>query len=497
MSKENVVKIEEFQLDKYLAETAKQKQGKSYVIDITKDKYARFLEICEAVKSYFNLEWDEEAGGKGKGENFELILDRQKKAIIGHSQEVAYFKDKIEEYLRINNLKDTWYPNWYKALDEAIFSENWGFAGLVEWIDEGRLELKDSSSAKIIGERIYFLINGEQVLQPQTISYERRKQLKKALLLKTPKKRADDDYYEVYMLNGTRITIFAEGLSKPEQDSFVFRKYVIKDYTFERQAELGTIPVYAIPLFKNMIDIGFNTGFIGPVRTAKTTFLTTWQSYENPKLEGVMIETDPEIPIHILMPTAPIIQLVADGDELKRSIKSILRSDADYIVMAEARDSTAFYIASEVADRGTRRVKMTAHFSRAIDFPYNVASKICEGYGGDVYNTTIKVVKNFQYVFEFIQMPKNKSKKRLKGIYELRYDPLSHDISIHQICKYRFQSDDWVWKFDIGEDKREIGDEEDHEAFEMFETELKRLALAYPLEGEHIYKPAYNSIRKG
>jgi len=484
-----------FHLDEYLEKTSGESSESKKIIDISKDKNTRFQEICSAVKKYFQIEWEQEQGDKG--EKYDVLLERQKKAIIGYKKEVSFFKDKIEEYIKVNNLSNEWHPKWYQNLSSAIFHENWGLAGINEWIEASSKAIEGSSSAKIIGDRIYFLIDGKQVLQKQTISYERRKQLRKALLLKTPKKRIGEDYHEVYMLNGTRITIFGEGKTKDGQDTFIFRKFFVKDYTFEKQAQLGTIPEYAIPLFQNMINVGFNVAFSGAVRTAKTTFLTTWQTYENKELEGIAVETDPEIPFHKIMPTAPIVQLVADGEELEGIVKSVLRADADYIIMAEARDATAFYIALEVTDRGTRRSKMTAHFSRAIDFPYNMAKKICEKYQADLYSTVLKVTQNFNYVFEFIQL-QDKSKKRLKGIYELRYDSIEHKVTIHQICKYRHSTDDWCWKYDIGEDKRIIGEEENYDAFKMYDAELKRIAEKYPMpeDENHITQPAYNHLRR-
>ena len=88
------------------------------------------------------------------------------------------FKNKINDYLKTNNLQQEWHPSWYKNIDEAIFHENWGLAGVAEWIDGESKELKESSSAKIIGNNIFFLINGKSVLMPQKISDERRDQLR-------------------------------------------------------------------------------------------------------------------------------------------------------------------------------------------------------------------------------------------------------------------------------------------------------------------------------
>lgn len=475
-----------FYIDDYLS--SRENSVKPIVTNINniKSKGQRFNILCEDIKEFFQKEWD-----YGKDQNYEELLERQKRAIIGHPTEIAFFKDKIADYLRVNDVTKEWFPEYYQNLEDAIFQENWGTAGLSEWFS-GRNGLEFSSSAKIIGENIFFLVNGKPLLMPQKISYERRKQLRKALLLKTPKKRIGDDYHELYTLDGTRITIYGEGKTKAKQDSFVFRKFIVKDYSFERQAELGMIPKESVDLFKAMSKVGFNVSFVGAVRTAKTTFLTTWQINENPELEGIFIETDPEVPINSLMPNSPIIQLVADGEELKGIIKTLLRSDADYIVMAEARDATAFYIALEITSRGTRRTKMTAHFSDAIDFPYDMSQKIIEEYPGDVYNTTLKVFKNFNFVFEFIQL-KDKNKKRLKGIYELQYDPLTHNVCINQICKYYFETDSWCWNnpSSLGINTMKIGKEEDEEIFNLFTENLKKLSLANPIKGNCVFIPSY------
>jgi len=478
-----------FYIDEYIANKLGKKKDKGKILNIGKDNYGRFEILCEAIKNYFQQEWENSEGKQADG--YSILLERQKKAIIGYQKEVNFFKDKIAEYIRANNLTNEWFPTWYEDIVEAIFEENWGIAGFSYW-----KKTNDSSSAKLIGSRIYFMIDGKLKLQPQKISLERYNQLRKALLLRTPKMRLDKKYAEVYMLDGTRITIYDDGLTKEGQPSIVFRKYIIPNHTFEEQASRGTIPYDIIPMFKAMIKVGFNVAFTGAVRTAKTTFLKTWQSYEDTSLEGIMIETDPEIPLHEMMPDAPIIQLVCDGEELKGVVKSILRSDADYIIMAEAREGIAFYIALEVTDRGTRRSKLTAHFTKALDFPYNVADRIVKEYGGSLYSTILKVAQNFHYVFEFVQL-KDKSKKRLNGIYEIRYDSMNHKVTIHQICKYRIKTDDWVFKDDIGMDKIEIGNFEDEEALIIFQNELKNLSSKYPMEENNVFVPAYEHLGRG
>lgn len=183
-----------------------------------------------------------------------------------------------------------------------------------------------------------------------------------------------------------------------------------------------TIPEAAIPLFRKMIEIGFNVLFSGQVRSGKTTFMQVWQRYEDPTLEGLAIATDPETPWHEIMPQAPIMQLVADGSRLVSITKSLLRGDNDYILLEEMRDGAAFHLALDITSTGTTRSKGTIHDNDAVNIPYKMASKICQSYGGDMRQLIAQVYKNFDYVLELSQVPEDKSKKVLKGIWEYSYD---------------------------------------------------------------------------
>lgn len=440
-------------------------------------KRIEFLKLCEKVKESFLQDWE---GGK---ESIGAALNIQKKAIIGYEQEVSYFKGKIREVVKDYQLNEEDYPPWYESLDDGIYHENWGLAGIAEWFSSAYAQ---SSSAKIIGNRVYFLENGRMCLKPQQISKERREQLIRAFLLLTPEERLDKEFHEIYMLDGTRVTIYGGQMTKQDQDVIIFRRYIIPVYRFEEQAERGTIPKDAIKLFEAMVHLGYNTAFIGAVRSAKTTFLSTWQSYEDPSLEGVLVETDPEIPLHHLMPEAPILQILADNEKMKSISKNLLRSDADYFILAEARDGIALDTAIKIASKGTRRMKITFHARDPLEFCYDVAGEIVKSLGGELEITAKKVAASFDYVFHFVQL-KNKNQKRLNGIYELCMDRTTREIQMKEVCKYDQRRDCWTWNYMISEEKKQIALEEDLVAYEVFEQELKRLAGTQ--KGEHVNDP--------
>lgn len=452
--------MEKFYLDQYLPKVESNTRDMSIARD------GEFYKLCKIINGKFISEWQQET------ENTSETLRIQKKAILGYQQEVSYFKNKILDVIKEMGVAHLEFPSWYESLEDGIYQENWGMAGMAEWFYPKHGQ---SSSAKIIGHKVFFLEDGVMVKKCQTIGSIRREQLVRAILLLTPEERLDREFHEVYMLDGTRITIFGGMMTKEGEDVIIFRRYIIPTYSFEEQVIRRTIPEEAVPLFKDMIKLGYNCAFTGAVRSAKTTFLSTWQSYEDQNLEGVMVETDPEIPLHLLMPEAPIIQILADNDKLKHISKNLLRSDADYFILAEAREGIALDTAIKIANKGTRRMKITFHTRDPELFSYDVAGEIVKSLGGDLHYTARRVASSFDYIFHFVQL-KNKNQKRLKSIYQIYYDKVEEKIAMNVICKYDYATDKWSWFYHIAEEKENSGMEENSTVFCNFRQKLLELA---------------------
>ncbi|HKM28127.1 MAG TPA: ATPase, T2SS/T4P/T4SS family [Anaerovoracaceae bacterium] len=474
----------EFYIDKFLDESLYRQEDKPH------DNEEDFQDVCKMVEEVFNKEW-EETDDASKNRK----LEREKRAIIGYESESNYYREKIKEILRQKKLMDKWYPTWYPNLCEAVFCEVYGLAGLAPWAYDMTKEYMQSSSAKLIGERLYCLIDGKATLQPQRISRRRREQLKRTLLLESPYERLQYGFHEVYLHNGIRITIFSGDRTKDNEDVMVFRKYILKELTFQQLAALETIPEEAIPMFRAMIAIGYNVIFAGQVRSGKTTFMQTWQRYEDPTLEGLAIATDPETPWHRIMPDVPIMQLVADGSDLDKIIKSLLRGDNDYVLLEEMRDATAFKTALDITSTGTQRSKCTIHDSSAVNIPYKMATQILSKYGGDLNSIIAQVFKNYNYVFEFAQEEDDKSMKKLVGIVEYRYEAEHDRVSVHRICRYEYESGKWTWNWDIGDDKRTLGGKYPDQ-LKIFDDTLKALARDNPMAGSGVVIPAYYKSSK-
>ena len=453
-----------FDLGKYIKDSGRT-SGKAAS---RKGSAAEFYELCAKVSGIFMSDWESDGSADA--------LELQKRAIIGYAKEKSYFIKRIEAVCAKLGKSECIFPPWYENLAEAVYQENWGLAGLSEWFSP---DYAHSSSAKLIGESIYFMDEGRMRLMPQKISRRRTEQLIRALLLLTPEERMDKSYYELYLLDGTRVTVFTEPMAKEAQTCLIFRRYLIPSLNFEEQARRNTIPVCAVPLLKSMAAVGYNVVFMGPVRSAKTTFLSTWQSCEDPTLEGVMVETDPEIPMHKILPGAPILQLIADGEDLKRISKSLLRSDADYFILAEARDGIALDTAVRIASKGTKRMKLTFHSRRPDMFPLEAATEIVKATGGDLELTMKQIASSFDLIFHLVQLP-DKSQKRLHGIYCMSCDA-EGKTELKTLCSYDAEGDCWFFYDDLCEAQKEYGRESGGDAYVAMRNELRSLAQMSPV----------------
>lgn len=444
-----------------------------------------FEEVCSRVETSMENLW------KAADETDRMMrLEREKRAIMGFEEEMEEYRRDIRQIICDGGMEQGECPPWYKNLAEGVFNELYGLAGLAPWVYDETESYRNSSSAKLIGDRLYCLIDGVSRLQPQTIGARRRDQLKRTLLMGSPRERLEKGFHEVYLRNGIRITIYSGERTKEGQDVMVFRKYIMQELTFEELVKLGTIPAEGAELFPLMAEIGFNVLFAGPVRSGKTTFMQVWQCCERRDLEGLAVSTDPETPWNRLMPGAPIMQLVADGRELEDLTKSLVRGDNDYVLLEEMRDGAAFRLALDIISTGTHRSKATVHTSDPVNLPFRMASRICESYGGSLQGVIQQIFSGFSYVFELCSREENRGQKRLKAIWEYCYDEEKDLPSVHIICSYDAAADNWKWKHHMGEDKKKIGSLMPEEMNDM-ERIIQNLEKRNPIMGKTVIYPRY------
>lgn len=432
---------------------------------------AQFRHLCSAVEKVIMQEISEEH------KNSDYGAEEQHGALLGKPDSVRYFCSKIAKYLKYKNYGNVEYPACYESLVEAIFHETWGYSCLAEWF-----KMDESQSAKIIGDKIYYMVRGRAVLQPYTMPLERRLMLKNSLLLNTPDSNRSSSYVQMTLLTGERVIIFDNELTKANQDVIVFRKYTVKDYSWEEQARRGTIHRESINLMKHLSRAGFNELIVGQVRSGKTTILQTIQSYEAPHLEGVAIESIDEIKFHKVNPGSPVMQLLKTKKTAEEAATAVLHSDADYIILAEAMDGEEFALAVDLANKGTHHCKTTIHTTDVSELLYFITNKILECRPSSPYVPTLmQVAKAYHYIIQVGTLFDNKAQKIVMGIYEICASRKDNTIDLYKICGYDVEKKMWYWNNHVGEDKREIALYENYPEFQSFCKELEKLSKKYPL----------------
>ena len=112
--------------------------------------FSRFFSLCRTVEEIMEREWnDSEEWERQKR------LEMEKGAIMGHEKETCFYKTKIQNILKGRYQEsDMIYPPWYRSLAEGVFAELYGLSGLTPWAYDETEEYKNSSSAKLIGDRM-------------------------------------------------------------------------------------------------------------------------------------------------------------------------------------------------------------------------------------------------------------------------------------------------------------------------------------------------------
>ncbi len=454
------------------------------------ERYSKFFDLVHRCGGYIDSAWrDHEVNAREDNLMLSSSVMMQTAAILRKPEAMLEYKNKITKFLKKNGEEDTEFPPYYESLVEGIFEENWGFAGLAEWFSP---KYRHSQSAKIIGNKIFFFSEGEEKLQVQTISDNRREQLKRALMENIKNEAHNKDYYEFQLETGERVAIIQEveptfGLAKKGSESIIFRRYLVEKLTFEEQANRGTISDEMVELFKLMIPLGFNVLFTGCVRTAKTTMLETWLSYYAtcPSLEIVLVEPNPEIPLSAMLPNFPVIELITGGskDNIEEMKQIILRSDCDTIVMGEARTAVDLLLFMQIMSKGARRSAGTYHTNTPEDICYNISSEICIQTGSNVDYMTAKVASNLDYVFYMVQL-EDKSQKRLESVYEIYCDPETHKPVYTKIIEYQYKTDSWRFRNSVCKDHIDKAQKMDSAVLRKFIDLLTALSEKYPMDRE-------------
>ncbi len=436
---------------------------------------ADFGDIVEQVSAHFDAMFDTKDTRKSQE-----WLEYQHNAIIGVPRAVRFFKDEITEYLRRHNLLNAEYPKHYHSLTHAVYHELYGLGPLAAWYDH-----PSSQAAHIIGTKIYFETGGRLVRQPvEYSSTDRVYELVRSLVLKDPRTQINEynPQVEIDMLDGTRVTMFIPPLSR--RVSITFRRFVVDRYTLEDQAALGTIPAEAITFFRALARTRPNTLIVGPVKSGKSTMLKTMYIEREHEQKVVCVEKHSELKLSECCPDRPLDELVATESELLRLFPAILRTDFVYLIVGELRSVEA-ELSMQGCERGSTGLLCTYHTKHPHNIPGQLARLILDSFPNRRYEAElIRAADNIDMVVVMDQLP-DKS-KRVESVVELRLDPVTLQVSTHEIMRWDGQSGTWQYRFDLSDRLLALLRNNDPHWAAEIEKSLKALERQRPIVGDNV-----------
>jgi len=428
--------------------------------------------VKEVIESYFaNLSDNEEK----KRQYFDI----ESAAILGSEKEERMIMSEIEKILREHNWLNVEYPSTcYDSLVEGVFHEIYRFGLLKKWD-----RFWDSPSAKIVGNKMKFKINGFFQVQEERLNPEFAWQVIRRLsdrfegiVINTRNPSAEIDMYD-----GTRVEIMIPPIvSEP---TIIFRRFIFKNFTFKHLASKGTIDINDINLYEALARCHLNTIISGPVESGKSTLLKIFFAARDPKYSSVLIEDTRETFLQRDFPDRDVIEIYsADSQEqIYKAISLAMRIDHDFLMFQEVRAIEADG-AIHSMQKGTRGSMFTCHISDPEDTPEQLSQYIVDFYPNRSQDREIRRISRNLDIG--ITTNQKDGRKFVSSIYEFIYDKNTRESYVNYLVKFDDKLKRWEYNGDISEHLiKRMKDFDEHYA-EQFITLLRKRALIQPIKGQ-------------
>lgn len=467
------VELEEkdFLIDEYILEYQKtnRKKGTSF----------NFYDVCKKSSEYINSIIESNLMKNSK----EDYIDINHRALTGDVLAEKIIKEHIAEFLKQNLLLEIEYPSYYSEIVEAVFQEEYGWGPLSVWRRD-----EFSEGAKAIGTDIWFRQKGEYVLQDFKFhNVQRVKDLCQRFVLLDKNNHLDEHentILETFSPDGVRISVvYPKRFYEP---AITLRKEVVKDYSFEMQAQKRTIPEESILLFKILSRLSLNSVVAGPPESGKSHMLLSMFS-ECKTMHTFYVESSWEKLLRAIFPETPVIHGIGKGDELERLIfPTALRHDIMQFMVGEIRSfETEIY--GTAGERGLRKLMGTLHNNDPVNIPGILARLNIQHHGGkgfDFREQCIRFAENLHFSVTMDLL--DGSNKRVTGIQFYDLDPYSLEVMMYKIMDYDYEEDSWSFNNVIPERIRRILKRFNNQELHLLQENLDMLAIKYPMkEQEH------------
>lgn len=447
---------------------------KDQVKEDRKKQSEGLYEVVERVKDHFEkiyqsdtLTDDEKQARQGIEHN----------AILGDKESEKILIPEINTFLRENNYLGVRYPDFFDSLAHCIYHEIYGFGVFYKWD-----KFPDSPSAKIIGKELWFKIDGVFVKQAEELRDDDHiNEILRALEVANRgfKINESNPRAEIEMKNGTRVTISVPPASL--LPTIVFRRFIVRNFSFEEQARRGTIAQEDVDFFKVMARLYLNTVIAGLVESGKSTMLKTFYGARDPEKVAICIEGSPETYLKRDFPDRLVHDFYTLGD-IEGTIRLALRVDHDFIIFQEVRGIEAEG-AIKGTERGSRGLLMSYHITDPSNTPEQLAGHIIDEYPNRRLSNEIRRISK-QLDIGITMATFKGNKKKMTSVYEICYDRKTDRAWINYLMKYNSKHDVWEYNSEVSDGLQQKMKEYDEEKTIYFLEHLRKQSLKSPMTGQ-------------
>ena len=441
-----------------------------------KDTKKREINNLDELRLKVKEHFDKTYFGNGRSDN--EAIKRQEiehKASLGDNNAEQILVHEIEEYLLQINRQGIKYPSFYDSLAHAIFHEIYRFGVLHKWASR-----PESPSAKIQGKEIWFKEDGVFVKQDEELRDEEFVlEVIRKLGIANPRLKVNESkpHAEVEMKDGTRVTILVPPRSlKP---TIVFRRFIVRNFTFLEQANRGTLPHEDIEFYNNLSKLYLNTIIAGHVESGKSTMLKTFYGAREPEKVAILIESSPETYLKRDFPKRLVHDFYSMNTSVAEIFRHILRVDHDYMIVQEVRGIEAEG-AIAATQRGRGGLLMTYHITDPANTAVQLAQHITDEFPNRREPNEIRRISE-QLDIGITMSNFSGSRKRITSLYEICYDSKTKEAWINYLIKYNENTDTWEYNHKVSDGLITKIEKKYKERATFFLDHLKRRSEVHPM----------------
>lgn len=402
-----------------------------------------FSLIKTMVTNHFKNKYD----NNPKPEEQNRWIELRHGAVTGNPGAMEWFKKEIEDLLIRNNwLSNPFpFPKAYGNIVEAVYQETFGIGPASTWWRHPDYAV--SEAASIIGTRVFFEFPGEGNDDLQEVHYSSESDVLRVatqLSLRSPTGilNKHNPSLEIDMEDGTRVTISIPPLTV--EPTIVFRHFTMDRPTLHGIMEKRTFPVEFLPVL-NAIAVGRGTTvFCGPVKSGKTTLMKAFIAMRKSSDRILIFHKQfDEMRVHKQLPNHKIMQYIITEENLKTTFPLALRSDYEYIVVAELRSIEADLFLKS-SERGRPGALTNFHTMEPDDIPGLLADLIIEDFPSKSYESQYRRAAK-QIHFAFVNEELDDRSKRLNKVAVFDWDNGTKTFKTHDLLLWNDEKKKWVY----------------------------------------------------